>query len=337
MSRKQDRMAETNDPRLVGWRERASLRTEEAVRAVSQVPGVIAVTVGGSTGRDEHWPLSDIDLMVVSAKRPVGEVATDVDMCAYQMSEMWGTSGIYTAVDAGKITFGSAEVDSLIRGSSAETAAALSDPRVFHGIDKMYGGYAAYDPQGIGTAMLDWSARHRFAEPVTAARTSHWLSQAETATETSERLAASDPVAAWGLIRQSGTALAEAALERRGLRTGSLGRFWTRAENLMVEHEATRLAERLTTACHARPDQVGSEGQPEWLLARMELSLAARSLVEEPVTSEENARDVILAYTGLYRARFPRATDEWLIPSPSAGIDVASSRLRELCRDMRVG
>lgn len=330
-------MPETLDPRLAGWRERARLRTDEAVRAVSQVPGVVAVIVGGSVGRGEHWPLSDIDLMVVGAGRPAKEVAPDVDMCAYQMSEMWGTSGIYTAVDAGKITFDAAEVDALSRSSSEETAVALSDPRVFHGIDKMFGGRAAHDPHGVGAALLDWSARHRFAEPVTAERTSRWLSQADAAAEASEQLAASDPVAAWGLIRRAGTALAEASLERRLLRTGSLGRFWTRVERLLEEHGASSLAERLTSACHARPGEEDTGSAPEWLVSRMELSLAARVLVGESVTAEENARDVILAYTGLYRSRFPRATDEWLRPGPTSRVDLASARLRELCQDLRAG
>lgn len=74
----QDPATKTNDPRLKDWRERAGLRTEGAARSVSQLPGVIAVTVGGSVGRDENWPLSDIGLMVVSAQRQVGKVAADV-------------------------------------------------------------------------------------------------------------------------------------------------------------------------------------------------------------------------------------------------------------------
>lgn len=330
-------MLETSDPRLMDWRSRARSRTNEAVRAVAQVPGVVAVAVGGSVGRGEHWPLSDIDLIAVSEARSPQDVAAEVDMCAYQMSEMWGSSGIYTAVDAGKLTFDLTEADALLSGSADNTAAAFSDPRVFHGIDKMFGGYAAHDPQGIGAALLDWSARCRFAEPVTVERTSRWLSQAETAAEKAERLAASDAVAAWGLIRRSGTALAEAALEQRRLRTGSLGRFWTRAERLLEEHDASSLAERITSACHARPGWEGLENIPEWLSSRMELSLAARILVGETVTAEDNTRDVILAYTGLYRARFPRALDPWLCPGPSFRVDVASAELRALCREMRAG
>lgn len=154
----------TTDPRLMDWRSRAYNRTDEAVRAVAQVPCVVAVIVGGSVGRGEHWLLSDIDLITVSETRSPQDVAAEVDMCAYQMSEMWGTCGIYTAVDAGKLTFDSTEADALLSGSADNTAAALSDPRIFHSIDKMFGGYTAHDPQGIRAALLDLSARCRFAD-----------------------------------------------------------------------------------------------------------------------------------------------------------------------------
>jgi hypothetical protein len=285
------------------------------------------VIVGGSVARGEHWPLSDIDLMVVSAGRPVQEVAADVNMCAYQISEMWGTAGIYTAVDAGKITFDAAEARQLFTGSAEETAAALSDARVLHGIDKMFGGYAAHDPTGAGAALLDWSTRHRFSEPVTARRTSRWLSQAEAAAETAERLAATDPIGAWVMVRRAGTALAEAALERRCLRTGSLGRFWTRFEALLDGHGASSLAEQITTACHATVDSTDATDWPEWLSSRINLSLAARRLTGEDVTPEQNIRDTVVAYAGLYRSRFPRASDGWLRPREPADVGLAAARL----------
>lgn len=91
------------DPRLRMWRERTASRAAEAVQALAAVPGVVGVVVGGSYGRGEHWPLSDIDLIVVSAGRSVAEVSTEVDQRAYQLSEMWGSSGIYTSVDAGDL------------------------------------------------------------------------------------------------------------------------------------------------------------------------------------------------------------------------------------------
>jgi hypothetical protein len=301
---------------------------------MSLVPGVIAVIIGGSVGRGEHWPLSDIDLMVVSADRPVQEVATDVDMCAYRISEMWGTTGIYTAVDAGKITFDVTEARRLCAGSSSDTASALSDARVLHGIDKMFGGYTTHDPSEIGAALLDWSARYRFSEPVTAGRTSWWLSQAETAAEAAEHLAATDPIGAWIMVRRAGTSLAEAALERRGLRTGSLGRFWTRFERLLAAHRALSLAEQITSACCATVDSIDATDWPEWLSSRIDLSLAARWLTGEKVTAVQNVRDTVLAYAGLYRGRFPRAVDGWLRPSEPAGIDLASARLHELRRQV---
>ena len=78
------------DPRLRGWRARLDARAEEAATAVGEIPGVVGVVLGGSYGRGEHWPLSDLDLIVVGAGRPVEDVAEEVDRCAYQLSEMWG-------------------------------------------------------------------------------------------------------------------------------------------------------------------------------------------------------------------------------------------------------
>jgi hypothetical protein len=50
------------------------------------------------------------------------------------------------------------------------------------------------------------------------------------------------------------------------------------------------------------------------------------------VTAEQNVRDTVLAYAGLYRGRFPRAADGWLRPSDPDGLDLAYARLRELRR-----
>ncbi len=294
------------------------------------MPGVVAVIVGGSVGRGEHWPLSDIDLMVIGQDRPVQEVAADVDRCAYQISELWGSAGIYTSVDAGKLTFDVSEVRRLCDGSASDTAAALSDARVLHGIDKMYGGRPAHDPSGAGAALLDWSARHRFADPVTVGRTSRWLDHSAAAAAAAEQLAATDQIGGWIMIRRAGTALAEAALERRGLRTGSLGRFWTRFERLLAESAATPLAEQITDAARTAAGAVGGTDWPEWLAGRIELSLRARRLTGESVTPEQNLRDTVLAYASLYRGRFPRATEGWLSPGDPMGLDLARTRLEEL-------
>ncbi|MET1007333.1 MAG: nucleotidyltransferase domain-containing protein, partial [Propionibacteriaceae bacterium] len=219
-----------DDPRLAGWRERATSRTREAVAVIASVPGVAGVIVGGSVARDEHWPLSDIDLIVIAEPHPASDVAERVDRAAYQVSELWGTSGVYTAVDAGRLTFSSAEVRWLAVGDAHATAAELHDHRMMHGIDKAYGGTVAHDPTGAASSFLDWANRDRFADPVARARVAFWSQTFTAAATDAERLTASDESGAWIAVRRAGAALAEIALEQRGLRTGSLGRFWTRFE-----------------------------------------------------------------------------------------------------------
>ncbi|WP_152362311.1 hypothetical protein [Microlunatus speluncae] len=58
--------------------------------------------------------------------------------------------------------------------------------------------------------------------------------------------------------------------------------------------------------------------------------MRARLLIGESITPEQNLRDTVLAYSGLYRGRFPRAIEAWLRPSDPTGLDDARTRLRDL-------
>jgi predicted nucleotidyltransferase len=49
------------------WRELLEQRRDEAVGVLGAVPGVRGLVVGGSMGRGEPWPLSDIDVLAVYA------------------------------------------------------------------------------------------------------------------------------------------------------------------------------------------------------------------------------------------------------------------------------
>jgi hypothetical protein len=66
---------------------------------VGRIPDVVGVILGGSVGRGEPWPLSDIDLIVVCSNRTPKHIGGIVSDHAYRLSEMWGTAGSYTAVD----------------------------------------------------------------------------------------------------------------------------------------------------------------------------------------------------------------------------------------------
>lgn len=309
------------DPRLRGWRARLDARAEEAATAVGEIPGVVGVVLGGSYGRGEHWPLSDLDLIVVGAGRPVEDVAEEVDRCAYQLSEMWGTSGRYTAVDAGRLTFDAGEV-----GEPGDLAARMDDHRWLHGLDKVYGGRPARDEGGVASALLRLSADKRFDDAVVGRRVEAWLGTAQRSLADAERRAGEDATGAWIAVRQAATAIAEVATERWGERAGSLGRYWTLFEARAHRHGDPAFADRLLTAAHAHP--VPPAEVPEWLADRIALSHEARLLIGEDVTPEQNARDNLLAYAGLYRRRFPRSAYAWMRPPPDADVHAAIEALR---------
>ncbi|MEV0804422.1 nucleotidyltransferase domain-containing protein [Kribbella sp. NPDC050281] len=313
----------TADPRLRLWRERLTARAEEALDALAAVPGVVGLVLGGSFGRGEHWPLSDLDVIVLSSGRPVGEVATEVDWHSLALSSMWGTSGVYTAVDAGRLTFDEGEVrdpgDMLVR---------MDDSRWLHGIDKIYGGMARRDNHGVAAALLDLSTRWRFDEAVVNRRIEEWLTAARQLLVDAERLAGDDPIGAWIAIRRAATALAEVATERWGERAGSLGRYWTQFEARAHRHGATAFADQLLTAAQAGPQP--ARDVPEWLADRIALSYQARLLVGENVTPDQNARDNLLAYAGLYRGRFPTAAYAWMGPRSDADPHAAIAAIRTL-------
>ncbi|GAA5023051.1 nucleotidyltransferase domain-containing protein [Actinopolymorpha pittospori] len=318
------------DPRLRDWENRLARRAEEAVEALGAVPGVAGLVVGGSLGRGEHWPLSDIDIMVVCSGRSVEETAAEVDLRAYQLSEMWGVSGIYTGVDAGRLTFDEADVLSAASEGRTAVRERMSDPRWLHGVDKIHGGFARRDPRGVAQAFLDWSSRSRFEPGVVDARIAGWFEQARQATTQAERLLVTgDPTGAWISIRRAGTALAEVATERWGQRAGSLGRYWTLFEARAKQHGDPAVAEGILRAVHAEADEFSAvpHSTPEWLEDRIALSYSARRLAGEDVTPAQNVRDNLLAFASLYRGRFPSARQTWM--GPEAGVDPRAS-IREL-------
>lgn len=313
----------TTDPRLRRWRERLAARAEEALDALAAVPGVVGLVLGGSYGRGQHWPLSDIDIMVVGSGRPINDVAHDVDRHAYQLSEMWGSSGIYTAVDAGRLTFDEAEVR-----DPGDLLARMDDHRWLHGLDKMYGGKACRDGNGAAAALLALSARWRYDRDIVARRIEAWNGTAEQMLANADRLADVDRIGAWIAIRRAATAIAEIATERWGGRAGSLGRYWTLFGARARRHNESAFADRLLTAAHAQPGP--ARDVPEWLADRIALSYEARRLIGEDVMPEQNARDNVLAYAGLYRGRFPKAAYAWMGPPPDVNPRDAVGALREL-------
>jgi hypothetical protein len=123
--------------------------------------------------------------------------------------------------------------------------------------------------------------------------------------------------------------------ERWGERSGSFGRRWSRFERLARRRDAVPLAGRLLAIGGARPRDVRPRlaVAPWWLHRRISTALAARRMVGEPVTSEENARDQLLAFAHLWRRRDMPAqlwSDPRIRPDLAAALDDLEALLAEL-------
>jgi predicted nucleotidyltransferase len=298
-------------------------RAAEVLEGLALVPGVVGLVLGGSYGRGRAWPLSDLDVIVISADRPVAEVAAEIDRSAYQLSEMWGVSGIYTAVDAGRLTFDLAEVH-----EPGDVVERMADDRWLHGLDKSYGGRPWPDDHGAAAALLALAEQWRFDPAVVDRRIRSWLEIARRLLDQADQLLDQDRIGTWIAIRRAAGALAEVATERWGERAGSLGRYWTLFEDRAGRHGGTEFADELMTAACAHRGPTADV--PEWLADRIALSYRARLLVGEQVTAEQNVRDNLIAFAGLYRGRFPRSADPWMAPPPEVDARSAIGRLREL-------
>jgi hypothetical protein len=112
------------------------------------------------------------------------------------------------------------------------------------------------------------------------------------------------------------------------------GRAWTRFEQLAEARGVQALAARLAVLAGADPRETAhrAEQAPAWLRERIELAAAARRLVGEEVTAEQNARDQLVAFAVHVARRRPDLAGPWTgtgTPDPDL-----EDRLAELDRIM---
>jgi hypothetical protein len=174
------------------WRELLDERLAEAVAELGRVQGVRGLIVGGSLGRGDPWPLSDIDLVPIYAdsagspdpaaeagrQAPPVEPAREVGWRQALLVDWWAASGRAQTLDVGWLAFTDREVLEAVDSGPVEAAARMPDRRWLHGTDKACGGRAAVDPDGLARAFVDWVNRVRFDPLAVAARARLWWRQA---------------------------------------------------------------------------------------------------------------------------------------------------------------
>jgi predicted nucleotidyltransferase len=165
-------LPDTHSTPTTRWRQILNERLAEAISTLGAVVGIRGLVLAGSVGRGEPWPLSDIDILPISAE----EIDTEAEIARRQASmvDWWAASAYAQTLDVGWLRFTDQEVTQAIGLRAAEAARLMSERRWFHGIDKAYGGYGVSDPDGLAESFARWATRIRFEPAVVAARVQQW-------------------------------------------------------------------------------------------------------------------------------------------------------------------
>jgi predicted nucleotidyltransferase len=300
------------------WRELLDERLKEATASLGSVPGVRGLVVGGSVGRGEPWPLSDIDILPIDAAGT--DAAAEIERRHAALIDWWAASGRAQTLDVGWLRFTDEEARAAIAADVGYAAERMSDPRWLHGLDKAFGGRGVADPEGLADAFARWASSVRFAPEVVAARVREWFRQAVAAREAAaDAVAGGEPAPATIQMRQAARALRLVLVEGWGERLGSLGREWTLFERMAARRGAADFAERLAEVAGAGVEEACQRARstPAWLAERIDLAYQARLAVGEAVTAAESARDQIAAFSVLLPRRRPEPWDAWVgAPDP---------------------
>ena len=319
------------------WRELHAERLSEAAISLAAVPGIVDLVLGGSVARDEHWPLSDIDLIPIWRAGAVDERAMAERQAA--MVDWWAASGRAQTLDVSWIRFEDDEVREALAGGPEAAAQHMQDLRWFHGLDKIYGGRSAVAPNGIATEFARWATKVRFDPLVRKARIAVLMGQVDAARAKAEAdMQAGDDTAATLGVRAAASALRIIYLESWGQRLGSMGREWTIWERIAGEHGVSDVSRAIADLVDANAEDAldAAQSAPIWLQERIRLALEARQSVGEPVTPAQNARDQLAAFRVHVTKRRQPPWDPWLrLPASDVGarlesLDAAIDRARSI-------
>ena len=144
---------------LADWRARLDARIAGTGADLATVDGLAGAVLAGSHGRGAGWPLSDIDLVLVTRPGSTASVLADLDKVREPLLERWAAEGWWTGIDAGRLVFDIGEVEAVTAGR-IDPDAWLADPRWFHALDKAWGGRALLDDaDGRAAVLARWATR----------------------------------------------------------------------------------------------------------------------------------------------------------------------------------
>ncbi|GAA1582077.1 nucleotidyltransferase domain-containing protein [Actinoplanes couchii] len=311
----------------VRWRQLLDERVDEAVTYLGRAPGVSGFLIGGSIGRGEPWPMSDIDLLpVYPGDTPPDGPPPALDQRRADLVDWWTGSGRAQALDLARLCFTVGEIGPAMRGGPEWVAGRMGEHRWFHGSDKAYGARPVVSGDDPADAVIgefaEWLTGVRFHPAVVAARLTEWRRQAEVAWAEADRLQGEDPVTATYHLRESARAYRMILIEGWGDRLGSMGREWTRFERMAAGNGQADLAGRVAVLAGADARDAADRARiaPIWLRERIGFCWAARREVGEDVTEEQNARDQLAAYTLHVVRKRPELDGPWTAsPDPLLG------------------
>lgn len=285
---------------LERWRETIDLRAEEAVEAISTVPHVVGIILGGGVGRGQAWPLSDIDLIYVAADAYDPGLPRRVDEVGRGLYEKHVGEGWSTSIDVGKLFLTQGEAFDLATGR-VSLESLMGSERVFHALEKCNGGRSAFVSEDCDTAQLAaLLTKERFTEPVIRARQRERLSTAFRYLHVSRgHLKLNDPVSAAVSVEQFARPLVPFLLEYWRKSDRSFGRVFTRFLGETDRHEADDLTTQLLDLYALSDQDIDRRfaSAPPHVVERHDRSYTARRFIGENIRELDDQRDVLYAYS----------------------------------------